>query len=167
MICPKVHWEFTYHEPKFKLGAFYSWARSQYCLLQLTTGTAVCLGNQRTRGRLAGEVGFRNPLWKLFQIKEFPHCRQTISPETGTWKTKTLKWQPIKVISCVYRVQDMTSLECSQKFVYRSGWKVFVFPKPFAKFSGFASPYYIYNGNTKSWQPTGKNMKSLFPPPAS
>lgn len=53
--------------------------------------------------------------------------------------------------------------ECSQKFVYHSGWKVFVFPKPFAKFSGFAFPYYIHNGNSKFKQPARKNVKSLSP----
>lgn len=47
---------------------------------------------------VAGEVElyfnmaqFSNPLCKLFQMHEFPHYRQIILPETGTWKTKALK----------------------------------------------------------------------------
>lgn len=66
------------------------------------TWVAACTGNQSPQGRQAGEVESHfdmveasNPLWELFQMHEFPHYRQIVWPETGTWKTKPLKRQLI------------------------------------------------------------------------
>jgi hypothetical protein len=49
----------------------------------------------------------------------------------------------------MYPAQTMTSAKYPQEFVLCSEWKVFIFPKPFAKIGGFAS-FSIYTMETLS-----------------
>lgn len=130
------------------------------------------MGNQSAWGRQPGEVESHfdvveasNPLSELFQMREFPHCRQIVWNETGTWKTKTLKRQPINFL-CVSSPRN--DLFCSFLSVLKSlcntlDGKYLFFQSHLPNSVGLHF-LTIYTMETlKSKQPAKKNVKSLSP----